>query len=56
MTSVAQIFETLLGTNNELRKQAQAYVDNLPTSSFLEGIDFFLSGMDLPNSQVGPLK
>lgn len=53
--NIEQALQAFLTADNNLRKGAEEFLNNIPKSNFDEGIDQFLSGMDIQNESIAQL-
>lgn len=49
---INSVIEVLLGSDNERRIQAEKFIDQIPLTSFDQGIDAFVLSMTHENPQV----
>lgn len=49
---IISVIEVLLGADNERRIQAEKFIDQIPLTSFDQGIDAFVLSMNNENAQV----
>lgn len=50
--TVTDFLLAFLSNDNTVRKQAESFLDQLQSSNTLQALQFLLSGLDLPQTEV----
>ena len=52
MKNTEEVLTAFLSSDNNVRKESEAYINNLKQNNFNEGLEFFVSGLKLQKLEV----